>query len=130
MKFTALIVVMVFIAFDILTGWLKALYTGTFNSSVMRQGLFHKLGELLALGLGYACEYTFPLISLNVSVPFAGAIATYIVIMEVASIVENLAKLNPELAGILGKFFSKDKIQAEAEGGVHLEPENESTDST
>lgn len=123
MKFTALIVVTVFIAFDILTGWLKALYTGTFNSSIMREGLFHKLGELLALALGYACEFTFPLINMNVNVPFAAAISVYIVIMEVASIVENLSKMNPELAGILQKFFAKEKIDPEAKGGVNSEHE-------
>ena len=48
------IVVAASILADIVTGLLKAFYTKSFKSSVMRQGLFHKLGELLAVGILYA----------------------------------------------------------------------------
>lgn len=127
MKVTALIVVSIFIIFDIATGWLKALSTGTTDSTIMRKGLFHKLAEIIAVLFGYTCEYVFPYAGIEVSIPFATAIATYIVLMETASIVENLAIMNPHLAEILDKFFSKDKFNNE-EGGAHLE-KNESGDS-
>lgn len=110
MNIKILIIVLIFIAFDVLTGWLKALATGTTDSSIMRQGLFHKLGEIVAIIFGYICEYTLPYIGVDVSVPFAVAIGTYIVLMETASIVENVAVMNPKLARILKNVFSKETI--------------------
>lgn len=116
MKVGPLIVVIIFITFDIGTGWLKALSTGTADSSVMRKGLFHKLAEILAVLFGYTCELVFPLVDIKTSIPLAAGIATYIVIMETASIVENLAIMNPALADILSKFFSKEKLNPEEKG--------------
>ena len=82
----------------------------------MRKGLFHKLAEILAVLFGYTCEIVFPLVDINVSIPLAAGISTYIVIMETASIVENLAIMNPKLADILSKFFSKEKLEPEEKG--------------
>ena len=126
LKVTALIVATIFILFDIATGWLKALSTGTANSSIMRQGLFRKIAEIMAVLFGYVCEYVFPYAGIEVSIPFATGIAAYIVVMETASIIENLAVMNPHLGEILEKFFSREKIGVEEENGKHLEdkPDN------
>lgn len=113
-----MIIVLIFILFDVVTGWLKALYTGTANSSIMRKGLFHKLGEVLALIFGYVCETVFPLIEIEISIPFVAGIATYIVLMETASVIENIAILNPGLSKILSKFFSSEELKQEE--GKHL----------
>ena len=107
MNVTFLIVAIVFIAFDILTGWTKALATHTTNSSIMRVGLFHKLGEILAILFGYGCQYSFPKIGVAIPIPLPEAIATYIILMEVASIIENLTKINPQLAEVLNRLFKK-----------------------
>lgn len=122
MKIGSLIVVLVFIAFDVATGWLKAIATGTTDSSIMRQGLFHKLGEILAVMFGYMCEYLFPYMEIDVTIPFAIAIATYIVLMETASIIENLCIMNPNLANVMGKIFDKSKFE-------EVDDENKSGDS-
>lgn len=127
MKVGALVVVTIFIAFDIGTGWLKALSTGTADSSIMRKGLFHKVAEILAVLFGYTCEIVFPLVDINVQLPLAAGIATYIVVMETASIVENLAIMNPNLAEILSKFFSREKIEPKQE--VEENAEDKSSDS-
>lgn len=125
MKIGALITVLVFIAFDVITGWLKALATGTTDSSIMRKGLFHKLGELLAVMFGYMCEYAFPIMGIEVSIPFAGVIATYIVLMETASIIENLCIMNPSLSEIMKKIFDEDTLQRKGD-----RDENKSAGST
>ena len=127
MKVGPLIVVIIFITFDIGTGWLKALSTGTADSSIMRKGLFHKLAEILAVLFGYTCEIVFPLVDINVQLPLATGIATYIVVMETASIVENLAIMNPNLAEILSKFFSREKLEPKEE--EVKKDEDESADS-
>ena len=121
MKITAFIVVTVFIVFDVVTGWLKALYTGTLDSSIARKGLFHKVSELLAMVFGYVCEYCFPLAGIPFKAPIVAAIGVYIVAMETASIVENIAAMNPSLAQILSKVFSESKVEIQEEGGKHLE---------
>lgn len=110
MNITLGIIVLIFIAFDVLTGWLKAIATGTTDSSIMRKGLFHKLGEIVAMIFGYVCQYTLPYIGVTINIPFAVAIGTYIVLMEIASIIENIAKINPQLAQILSNIFSKDNL--------------------
>lgn len=127
MKITALIIVSVFICFDVLTGWLKALSTGTLDSSIMRKGLFHKVGEELAMAFGYLCEFCFPLAGVPMQIPIASGIGVYIVLMETASIVENIAIINPQLANVLSKFFDSEKLEPSQTGGKHLE--NKSADS-
>lgn len=121
MNVTALLVTTIFIVFDVATGWLKALSTGTTDSSIMRQGLFHKIAEIFAVLFGYTCEYVFPYAGIEVSIPFATGIATYIVLMETASIIENLVIINPNLAIILEKFFSNESIEEKKNGGKHSE---------
>lgn len=121
MNVTIGIVVLIFIAFDVLTGWLKALATKSTDSSIMRKGLFHKLGEIIAIIFGYVCEYALPYVGVTVEIPFAVAIGTYIVLMEIASIIENIAALNPNLARVLGNVFSNETLNLPEEGEQHEE---------
>ena len=126
MNVIPLIVSLIFIAFDVLTGWLKALITATTNSSIMRTGLMRKVGELLAVIFGYICEFCLPLMGLEISVPFAGAIATYIVLMETASVIENICAMNPNMRDALSKVFADEKLpQVETEQvGKHEQKEH------
>ena len=124
MNITILIIVLILIAFDVLTGWLKALATGTTDSSIMRKGLFHKLGEVLAVIFGYVCQYTLPYVGVTINIPFAVAIGTYIVLMEIASIVENIASINPHLAQVLTNVFSKETLNLPEESGEEDEKQS------
>lgn len=126
-KPTALIVATIFIVFDVATGWLKALSTGTTDSSIMRQGLFRKIAEIMAVIFGYVCEYAFPYAGLDVTIPFATGISTYIVLMETVSIIENLALMNPQLAEVLNKFFATKNGKGGEENDS--KSEDEPTDS-
>ena len=100
-------IVLIFISFDILFGLLQALTKQTFQSSVMRQGLFHKLGEILCYLFGVVCDATLPMINILVPFSLASAITIYIVIMEIGSILENLSKISPVMAKYLGFIFEK-----------------------
>ena len=64
-----LICVLAFILADILTGLVKSLYEKDFKSSVMRQGLFHKAGELMVWGLLYGVEYAAPMLGITFELP-------------------------------------------------------------
>ena len=127
MDITALIVVLLFIVFDVLTGWLKAFRTGTLNSSIMREGLLNKIDEVLAILFGYLCEFAFPKVGVPVKLPMASCICVYIVLMETTSVVENIAVMNPKLTEILKKVFDTEKLEDAQKGGAHLE--NKSADS-
>lgn len=100
-------IVLIFISFDILFGLLQALTNQSFKSSVMRQGLFHKLGEILCYLFGVVCDVTLPLVDILVPFSLAGAITIYVVVMEIGSILENLSKVSPVMAKYLGFIFEK-----------------------
>lgn len=87
-----------FIALDFLTGLTKAFATGTFKSTKMRIGLFHKVGLVLCMILGVLVDYAQGYLDLGMTIPVAAAICVYICLMEIASIIENICKINPHLA--------------------------------
>ena len=86
-----------FIVLDFITGLVKAISSGGFKSSVMRQGLFHKVGELLCVALGILIQYAEGYLDLGINLPVAAAICTYIVLMEIGSAIENIGAINPDL---------------------------------
>lgn len=103
--------VLVFIGMDVVSGMVKAFSTTGFDSSVMRQGFYHKLGEVLAVGLLAAADFYLPIVGVNVNadVSFSAIGCAYFVLMEIGSIIENIGTINPELVGPLTKIFAKLK---------------------
>ena len=99
-----LVVVACCIAADVVTGLVSAWLTHSFESAKMREGARHKLGELFALGLTYGLQYGLPLVGVTTSINFVRFFTIYIVIMEFASVCENIIKLDPELKGPLGSL--------------------------
>lgn len=108
-------IVLAFILGDLLTGLLAALRNRQFKSAVMREGLFNKLGELAALGLAILCDMITPYVNIELPVDLVVAVSTYLVLMEIGSILENIRKLSPAAADILGKFFDSSHGEHEKE---------------
>lgn len=73
---------------DVLTGFINAWSKNTVKSSVMRQGLARKFGELVIIGIGQLFFF-----GLNIPRYCVGFISFYIILMELISICENLDKL-------------------------------------
>lgn len=96
------------ILLDIITGLIKAFYEKDFQSSIMRQGLFHKLGELLAVSVLYGAQIALPKIGVDAKLPLFPAGVGYCVLMELGSIFENLRAFTPGLDSILG-LHGKEK---------------------
>lgn len=103
------IIVGVFILLDVITGLLAAVKTGEYKSSIMRDGLWAKGGELLALGVSAFCEYALPTVGVDIQLPIFTGIGVYICVMELGSCVENITKLSPELKGALHKYLGMYK---------------------
>lgn len=99
------ITVLCFIALDIISGLIAALKNHTYKSEVMRQGLFHKCGEILAICFAYGCEYAFPIVGITVTIPLAKYVLVYIVIMETGSIIENIGLISPAINALLHRVY-------------------------
>lgn len=102
-----IIILLCFILFDIVTGWIKAISRGEYNSAVMRLGMWHKLAEILACGFCIFCDYALPQINFILPVSLFNCILVYIAVMEITSIVENLGQTFPELGKYLSVVFEK-----------------------
>ena len=103
-----------FIVLDFLTGIIRAFARNCFTSTKMREGLFHKVGLILCMILGGLVDFAQGSLDLGVSVPVAAAICVYICLMEIASIIENVCKINPQimpdkLAALFGGLNRDDK---------------------
>ena len=100
-----------FMLLDILTGFIQAVINKNVDSQVMKRGLLHKCGFMLAIVFGCLCEYSMYYIDLGFTVPIQDAVCIYIIVTEMVSVLENLAKISPELANV--KFmdiFKRDKV--------------------
>lgn len=92
---------------DFLTGIIKAYVTNDLSSSKMRKGGLNKLAEIIVMatscgveiGLGMLGAYyqAEQLAAISGAVA-SGVVLGYIVIMELISILENYAEINPEAA--------------------------------
>lgn len=102
------VITFAFIVLDFLTGIIFALMKGEFKSSIMRDGLVHKVGSVITIVLGYMIDYAQGFVELEVNVPVANSICAYICIMEIGSIVENIGQINPQIVPpTIKKHFAK-----------------------
>ena len=93
---------------DIGSGFLQAVKNKVYTSSIMREGLYHKCGSLFMIAFGALVDYAQQFIELGYNLPIANSICSYIILMEIGSIIENVGKLNPELVpSKLKKYFTK-----------------------
>ena len=84
-RYWVLLLPLILMSADIVTGWIQATINGTWDSTKMRTGLFRKSGEMLVIVIAYVISVA---IALPVDIP--AWIAIYIIIMEIISVCENL----------------------------------------
>lgn len=103
-EFTSVLFIftLVFIMFDVITGYAQAIANKNIQSSKMRTGFWHKLAILFALMLAGVLDVLMGqgiMIETGLSAPIFEAACVYVIVMELSSILENIKKMNPELAG-------------------------------
>lgn len=97
-----------FILLDMITGLVKAFKEKSYTSSIMREGLFHKIGSVLCVVLGVGVDYAQSFMDLGFSIPVAVSVCVYICTMEIGSVVENICIINPNfLPNKLKEYFHK-----------------------
>lgn len=107
-----------FILGDYITGVAKALHAKQLSSSVMREGLWHKGGEIAAMALAYGVQAgcSFEIFPESFSVVFSG-LCIYIIVTEGISVFENICEVSPDLKNSpLGNLLAlKEKGNDEGE---------------
>lgn len=93
-----ILVALIFNGLDLITGIVGAIRDGEqIKSSKLRDGLFKKVGFIFCYALGVLINYAENLLTLPFGVNLVPVICTYAVITEVFSIIENIAKINPDI---------------------------------
>ena len=99
-RYWIILLPLILIGADIITGWIQASVNGTWDSTKMRKGLYRKSGELLTILVAYAIQE-----AVTLSIDVTACISAYVIIMELLSIVENL-----DQAGIPVPSFVRTKL--------------------
>lgn len=102
---------LVFIVLDFVTGIMKGAANASIDSSTMRKGLWHKVGSVAVIVLAILIDFMFGHLDLGFPTVLTPGVCVYIVLMEIASILENVGEINPELKakGLLKLFGKADK---------------------
>ena len=106
---SAYVVVGLLILLDVITGILKAGYEHNIKSTNLRKGLYHKMSEILAIVLTSLVQYGSQYINFNLNFPVTAVVISYISIMEIISIIENICKINPDLFKIFQRYLHNDE---------------------
>lgn len=106
---TVLIVTMIFILIDILTGVLKAFHNGSFTSNKMREGLYHKASYMIIIIVSAVIEIASkdPEMKFTFDVPLINTTCIYIIFTDFMSILENLSQINPDMQNFLKKYMKQ-----------------------
>lgn len=119
-RYWVLLLPLVLMTADIVTGWIQASVNNTWDSTKMRTGLFRKSGEMLVIVVAYVISVA---ISLPVDVP--AWIAVYICIMEIISVCENL-----DQAGVPMPTWITKKLKKVADDLSNGEEHDDTTSGT
>lgn len=100
-EFWCLILPIVLMAFDILTGFINAWAKREIESSKLRTGLSKKVGEIAILVIGELFSF-----AMRLPAELMTFASIYIILMELVSIFENLDKLGVPIPGWVKKVVN------------------------
>lgn len=93
-----ILVALVFNGLDLITGIVGAIKDGDqIKSSKLRDGLFKKVGFIFCYFLAIAINYAETFLTIPFGVDLLPVICSYAIVTEVVSIIENIAKINPDI---------------------------------
>jgi phage-related holin len=112
MKSCVLVVALPMLAMllDFATGFVAAARNGIVSSSVMRTGMWNKLGEILAIIFGFLAQFSIEffgkeILGVNPQLPIVYGVCGYIIIYEFVSIIENIGQMSPKIAKKLNEII-------------------------
>lgn len=97
----AIILILILIVLDVVSGIAAAFVNKTIDSSVMRRGLWHKASYLLVIILAIVLEWAVsvggPDLGIGIDLPIVVPTCIYLGLTEISSIGENLSQIDPSL---------------------------------
>lgn len=130
----AIAAVLLLILLDVLFGIGNALASHTYSSAKMRQGIGHKCTELGFMLVGIVVDGTIAGgFDLGYSAPVLTAICAYLCVMEIGSLLETFAVMNPQLAGsAVFKLLESSHLidESSAEFAASIEGEKDDRDDS
>lgn len=96
--FYEILAILVFIITDYITGTIEAIMHGNLSSTKMREGLGHKFAYLCVFFVAWFIDFEMKHIDLGFRSTLTPIVTIGIVLIELSSIIENIGKINPELA--------------------------------
>lgn len=107
--FWIILLPIILMALDVFTGYINAVIKRDVSSRKMREGLGHKVAELIYIIVGYFISIVF-----NVS-QIEYFISIYIIVMELISIMENAEKLGVKTPNVIKSKLESAKDELENE---------------
>lgn len=145
----AVVILLICIALDYITGTWAACSKGQWSSSSARQGLWHKLGEICALLVAGLCDIAMKVILestiadalAGITLPHAAftlLVSVWYIFTELGSIIENAAELGAPVPSWLTKAIAQIRNKTDPTGPEmppvsspetsNLSPENKPSD--
>lgn len=108
-NFALIVVALIFMILDIVSGLIKAFQTGAYDSKIMRNGLYHKIAYIIIMVVGACLEYaiTNPNFDPGFEIPMFGVICGYIIVTEFFSILENVSAVNPSIGNFMSRWLKQ-----------------------
>lgn len=105
----AIAAALVMMLFDVVSGFVGALVRGSVSSTKMREGIGHKAMLILLVVLAiFVQTFTLHIGDMGWTIPLITPVCVYIIVMEVASVVENVVQAYPALRDTpLVKLFER-----------------------
>lgn len=105
----AIAAALVMMLFDVVSGFVGAAVRGDISSTKMREGIGHKAMLILLVVLAiFVQAFTLHIGDMGWTVPLITPVCVYIIVMEVASVVENVIQAYPALRDTpLVKLFER-----------------------
>lgn len=118
--FYEILAVFVFIIVDYITGVINAVMHGKLSSTKMREGLGHKFAYLCVFFVAWFIDFEMGHIDIGFHTALTPLITVGIVLIELSSIIENIGKINPELAQAkFMKIFTDHNREDENNGNTN-----------
>lgn len=115
---------------DVASGYIAAVCNGSVDSTVMRDGMWNKMGNVFAIVVGKAMEICISVFGTafagaEMNVPVCTAVCAYLSLYEITSIVENIGRVNPTVGKWLIEHIGIEPHKVNQSGSRHGGPDAE-----
>ena len=132
-KGVMLVILVVLMALDYLSGTLAARKNGEWSSKIAREGLFHKGGIILVVSGALLADLMFafaiPVIPIGAGFAnpglFLPLVLAWYIITELGSVLENAVKMGAPVPGWFKKAIAKAGKAVDKAGEANIKEENE-----